>query len=101
MQNLSSGDESEDELEKKMELSYKQRQDERRSSQRPESSSTYGSGVHTAVLNNISIARLRSAQMRPSDLKPFSLNHAQSQASHTNNVNNICIEEEEKLEEDL
>jgi hypothetical protein len=82
VQNISSGeDDLEDELEIKMELSYKQRQDDRRS-QRPESSSTYAGGNASAALNNISIARLRSAQMRPSDLKPFSggqlmsLNHA-------------------------
>lgn len=96
VQDLSSGEDEEDakieELEQKMELSYKQRLEElsqgRRS--RPESSSTNGGGCRGSTLG-VGIARLRSAQMRPSDLKQSSLNNPYSQASMSNP--NLALEE--------
>lgn len=74
-----------------MELSYKQRlEDVARS--RPESNSSFlGSscgGPRSAV------QRLRSAQMRPSDLKPLN-NNPYSQVSRDMSNPNIAIEEEE------
>lgn len=114
VQNLSSGDDEEDaimdELEKKMELSYKQRIEELSNANsgsgvlglqrsRPESSSTNG-GCRGSSLG-VGIARLRSAQMRPSDLKPLnpqSLNNPYSFASNNQSNPNILagINEDEK-----